>query len=229
MTKTVVIHQPDFLPYLGFFHRLLSADLYIVLDNVQFLRRGWHHRDKIKTKHGESWLTIGIQKASQDTRINKIYLNENDWKQNHLNSFYLNYKNASFYNEIIPYVEKLYDKDYDKMIDFNFASIEMLLEMFNINIKIEFESTYNLSSKSNELLIELLKSVDSNKYLSGIGAKDYFDKEIFEKAKIEVVWQDFKHPTYQQVNGHFIPYLSSIDLLFNCGITESRKILRSCR
>ena len=227
MSKIVVIHQPDFIPYLGFFHRLLDANLFIILDDVQFLRRGWHHRDIIKTKDGRKWITLGIKKTPQDTKINEIYLNDQEWKKQHLSIIEQNYKKASYFKEIFPFIENLYKQDYKKMIDMNLASIRILLELFDINIDIHFSSSYKIDTKSNQLLSDLLKKVDATHYLSGIGAKDYFNPIPFEKANIKVLWQDFKHPIYPQLHGEFIPYLSSIDLLFNCGIEKSREILRS--
>ena len=117
MRKVVVIHQPDFMPYLGFFHRLLYADEFVILDNVQFLRRGWHHRDKIKTDSGEKWLTVGVKKASQNTLIKDIILNEENWKEQHVNLIKNNYKKSKFFTEIFPYIEKLYDVKVNTMID----------------------------------------------------------------------------------------------------------------
>jgi len=227
MSKTVVIHQPDFMPYLGFFHRLLYAEIFVILDNVQFLRRGWHHRDKIKINSGEKWLTIGVKKASQNTAIKEIILNEDNWKEQHINLIKQNYKKAEYFTDIFPYIEKLYNKESNTMIDFNIASIEMLLELFDINIQKQFASKYKIKTVANELLVDILQATNATHYLSGIGAKDYFVSEPFEKANIEVIWQNFKHPIYPQLHGEFIPYLSSIDLLFNCGIEKSREILRS--
>jgi hypothetical protein len=227
MKKTVVIHQPDFIPYLGFFHRLLHADLFIILDDVQFLRRGWHHRDMIKTKDGEKWITLGIKKAPQNTKIKDIDLNNEKWQEQHLNLIKQSYLKAQYFNEIFPIIEKTYSKKYEKMMDINLALIKMLLELFNIKIEIDFASNYNVESKSNQLLADLLTEVNATHYLSGIGAKDYFESLPFEKANIEVIWQDFQHPVYPQLHGDFIPYLSSIDLFFNCGIEKSREILRS--
>jgi hypothetical protein len=227
MNKTVVIHQPDFLPYLGFFHRLLNTDLLVILDDVQFTRRGWHHRDKIKTLNGEKWLTLSIKKSSIDTNINNIHLFEDNWKNSHLNLIKQNYKKAPYFNEIFPFIKDLYSQDFNKMIEFNLYSIKMLLKLFNINIKIDYSSNYNIQTKSNELIVDLLKKVDATHYLSGLGAKDYYNPAPYNDSNIEVIWQNFKHPIYEQINGEFISYLSSIDILFNCGIKESRKILRS--
>lgn len=230
MKKTVVIHQPDFLSYLGFFHRLLHADLYIVLDDVQFVKgtsQSWMNRDKIKTVNGEQWLTVNVQKAPRDTKINEILLSDtSNWKKENLDLLRENYKKSEYFNEIFPYVEKLYSYDYEKLSDFNMASILMLMELFDIKIDIVYSSELRTTQKKSERLVELLTQVDATHYLSGIGAKDYHNNKPFENAKIEVIWQNFKHPIYPQLHGDFITYLSSIDLLFNCGIEKSREILR---
>lgn len=231
MKKTVVIHQPDFIPYLGFFHRLLYTDLFIILDDVQFVKsnNSWTHRDKIKTRSGAKWLTISVDKAFRDTPINQITISDSiDWKKQHLDLLIENYKKTPFFHEIFPYLEALYSHHFEKMMDFNIASIKMLLELFKIDIKIQYSSNLKTSKTKSERLAELLIQVEATHYLSGVGAKAYHDDEPFNKAGIEVVWQDFRHPVYPQLHGEFIPYLSSIDLLFNCGIEKSREILRSC-
>ncbi|MGJ0318160.1 WbqC family protein [Aliarcobacter cryaerophilus] len=230
MSKMVVIHQPDFLSYLGFFHRLLHADLYIVLDNVQFVSssRAWTNRDKIKTNNGEKWLTVSVNKAPRDTNINEITINyEMDWLNQNLEILKQNYKKAEFFDEIFPYIGKLYSNKFEKLVDFNMESIYILNELLGIKIDIIFSSSLVSTKTKSERLVELLEQVQATHYLSGIGAKDYHKDEPFKKANVKVLWQDFKHPVYPQLHGEFIPYLSSIDLLFNCGILKSREILRS--
>lgn len=230
--KTVVIHQPDFLPYLGFFDRLLKADLYVVLDDVQFVNNGkecWHRRDKIKTAQGEQWITVGVQKTPLGTKICDVLLNNNNnWRENNLNLLKENYKKAAFFAEIMPYMEKLYSYETDKLLDFNMQSINLLLDLLGISVDSVFASSIPTKGKSNELLVEILQSVKATDYLSGVGARSYYVPEFYSDAGINVLWQDFQHPVYPQLFGDFIPNLSSIDLLFNCGIEESRKILRGC-
>lgn len=224
----VVIHQPDFMPYLGFFDRLQKADIYVVLDNVQYVRssRGWTSRDKIKTKNGERWISVGTKKASRDTLINQILLSEeSDWRNKHLNLFWENYRKCDFYDEIIPYIRELYNFSCDRMMDFNMKSIEMLMNLLDIKIDINFASEMNVIGKNNGLIIDIVKKLGCHKYLSGIGARDYFVAELYERAGIEVIWQTFNHPIYPQQYQGFIPFLSSIDLLFNCGIEKSKTIL----
>jgi len=230
MKKIVVIHQPDFLSYIGFFHRLLYADLYIILDDVQFVKsnNSWTHRDKIKTKNTEQWLTLSVQKAQRNTHINKILLsNDIHWKVKNLNLIKENYKKSEFFEEIFPYIEKLYSNTDNKLCSFNIKSILLLLELFDIKIKMEYSSSLKTFNAKSEKIVEILTKVNATHYLSGIGAKNYHNNQPFDDANIEVLWQNFEHPIYNQINGEFIPYLSSIDLFFNCGIKKSREILRS--
>jgi hypothetical protein len=229
MRKVVTIHQPDFMSYLGFFHKLLHSDLYIALNDVQFVSgsRAWTNRDKIKTQNGEKWLTVNIHKAPRGTNINEILLNDSiNWKNNNLNLLKQNYRDSNYFYEIFPYIENLYANSFKKLSDFNMASIRMLLGLFDIKIDIEYSSNLNTTKTKSERLVEILTQVDTTHYLSGIGAKNYHVDRPFDDANIEVLWQDFNHPVYSQLHGEFIPYLSSVDLLFNCGIEKSREILR---
>lgn len=232
MKNKVVIHQPDFLSYLGFFHRLLSSDLYVVLDDVQYVKgtsQSWMNRDKIKTKNGEKWLTVSVNKAPVATLINAITINyQVDWRKHGLNVIKENYRNAAYFTEIFPYIEELFSRKFDKLIELNLFSINMLNKLFDIEIEMIYSSSLVTSQTKSERLVEILKQVEATTYLSGIGAKSYHQDKPFDESGLEVEWQNFKHPVYHQLFSEFIPYLSSIDLLFNCGIVASRKILRNC-
>jgi hypothetical protein len=227
--RTTVIHQPDFLPYLGFFHRFLIADVWVILDNVQFLRnsKSWHHRDKIKTLHGGKWLTVAIRKCSQFTPINEVLLADTDWREGHLNLVKSSYSNAPYFTEIMPHIDRLYQLKCERLVDFNLASIGMLNLLFDLSIDSVLASSLSPEGKGNELLVDLIKKVGADSYLSGVGARSYYDPLPFDKAGIKVFWQEFEPPVYPQLHGEFLPYLSSIDMLFNCGSEESCKILRS--
>jgi hypothetical protein len=230
MKKTVVIHQPDFLSYLGFFHRLLHADLYVALDDVQFVSssRSWTNRDKIKTQNGEKWLTVSVKKAPRETSINNIKLSETvDWKKENIDLLKQNYQKSKFFNEVFPYLKILYKSDFENLCCFNLASIKMLTELFDIRIDIIYSSSLKTKKTKSERLVELLTQVEATHYLSGMGAKDYHIEQPFDDANIKVIWQNYTHPVYPQLHGTFIPNLSSIDLMFNCGIEKSREILRS--
>jgi len=230
--KTAVIHQPDFLPYIGFFHRLLYCDVFIILDNAQFNRASsktcWHNRDKIKTPKGEKWLTASIKKAPLGTQINKIKLSDTlNWRKDNLNLINENYRKAKYFDEIIPHIKEIYEHETDNMSKFNLFGINKLMDMFDITTETQLASRLDCRGSSNHLLIDILQKIEADRYLSGTGAKAYLDSLAFEKAGIQVIWQEFNHPVYHQCHGEFIPFLTSFDLFFNCGITASRSILRN--
>ena len=229
MKKTVVVHQPDFLPHLGFFHKFLHSDLWVILDNVQFLpgSKSWHNRDQIKTSQGARWLTVSVQRATLGTKINEILLSENtDWRTKNLNLLKTNYRKAPYFAEIMPAVKKLYSFETNKLSEFNINGVSVILELLGISIPSIKASQLSARGKSNELLVSILTKVGATHYLSGTGAKEYFDSEPYELAGIKVVWDKFIHPVYPQLFGQFIAGLSVIDMLFNCGIDKSRKIIR---
>lgn len=228
--KTVVIHQPDFMPYLGFFHRLLHADCYVVLDSVQFLRgsRSWHHRDRIKTPEGVAWLTVPVQKAPQKSAIAQMLISyDQPWRERHLQLLERGYRNAPFYPELMPLLENLYRLKPERLAEFTLASIDLLAELFDVRRPQVMASNLQVEGTGNLLLAGILAQLGATRYLSGVGARDYFAPEPYREAGVEVIWQQFQHPVYPQQHGPFEAYLSSIDLLFNCGIEESRKLIRS--
>lgn len=228
MKKTVVIHQPEFLPYLGFFHRLLDADLLVILDHVQYRYRYFQNRNKIKTPRGEQWITVCLKKHPLDTKINEILISKDvDWKNKNLNLIRENYRYAPFFDQIFPFMKELFSYGCERLIDFNMKSIHILNDLFDTKTDIIFSSTLNPKGNKNELLVDILKKVGGTTHLSGTGAKKYYNPKPFEDNHLEVIWQSFTHPVYPQLHGDFITNLSSIDLLFNCGIEESRKKLRN--
>ena len=171
---------------------------------------------------------MSVKKCKRGTLINDVELSHNvDWKTDNLNLLQQNYYKAPYFNEIHPIIEKLYDKKHNRLIDFNVQSINMLCDLFNIKTEIIFASELGCNGAKNSLLVELLQKVKADSYLSGVGAKDYLEPEMFEKAGIKVIWQEFKHPIYPQLYDGFVPLLSSIDILYNCGIKKSREYLRS--
>lgn len=231
--KTAVIHQPDFMPHLGFFHRFLHADMYVALDHVQFVNgssKAWTHRDKIKTAQGEKWLTVSTRKAPRDTALNQIELAPDaGWRRDNLALLEQNYRAAPFYSEVMPRVEQLYARPVELLRDFNMASIEFLMDMLDVRLPWVYSSALQPAGSSNELLVDIMQKVEAKRYLSGVGARAYFDPTPFAQAGIEVIWQEFSHPVYSQQFGEFLPYLSTLDVLMNHGAQESRKILRSCK
>lgn len=228
--RVVCIHQPDFLPYLGFFHRLLATDVFVYLDDAQFLRRGsgWHNRDKIKTAAGERWLTVPVRAGRLERRICDVALSEQPhWREKHLNLLREHYRGAPFFGACYPEIEALYRAEATMMVDFNVRLLRHFYRVFGLQVDARYASDLAVPGHSNERLINLIRAVGGTHYLSGTGARAYLDETMFAAAGITVVWQRFAHPVYPQLHGAFTPGLSCIDALFNCGPAVAG-MLRSC-
>jgi len=231
VTRTVVIHQPDFLPYLGFFHRFLQADVFVVLDHVQFVRNSssaWTHRDKIKTPKGETWLSLSVKKSPLETAIKDIELSPGaSWRDQNLNLIAENYRAAPFRGSIFGEVERLYRLPVNQLAAFNLLFLDLVCGWLGIRIERVHSSALRPAGQKSEMIADLVKSLGGTHYLSGAGARAYHDQVPFDRRGIEVVWQDFRHPVYPQQFGAFIPSLSTIDALFNCGPERTAQMLRS--
>jgi hypothetical protein len=217
--KTVVIHQPDFLPWLGFFHRWKRSDLYVVLDDVQFLRRGWHHRDKIKTAAGIQWLTVPVLKKGRYRQVIRDVAIDysTGWRDKHLKTLETNYKKAHAYAYYFEKIKKIYHKKYRFLIELNLELLELMAGELEITTPFVLASDYHMTSTSSLRLVELAAAVGATCYLTGTGARDYLDEALFEPYNITVDWQQFNHPVYRQLHGDFIPGLSVLDFAMNCG------------
>jgi hypothetical protein len=224
----VCIHQPDFIPWIGFFDRLLKSHIFVILDNVQLLRRGWHNRDRIKTANGPMWLTVPImQKGRFKQLISEAEIdNTQDWRRKHLKALDFWYKKAPYFTNYFYQIEEIYNQEQQKLIELNLGLLNFLLQAFEIEVKTLFASSLGTTGRSTELMVEIVKAVEGDTYLSGAGAKDYLDEMKFKEAGLKVIWQAFEHPVYPQLHGEFIPNLSSIDFLFNCG-DKCAQILRN--
>ncbi|MCP4351315.1 MAG: WbqC family protein [Desulfobacterales bacterium] len=211
----VTIHQPDYLPWLGFFDRWQKSDLYIVLDDVQFIRRGWHHRDKIKTREGVKWLTVPVLKKGrylQDIRDVKID-NQEDWRHNHLNIMQNAYGKAPHFRPVFDSIKEILFREHKLLIDLNMDMLKYCADVLQIKTPVTFSSEFQDTSEGTERLVKLVKAVGGDIYLTGLGSKDYLDEKEFDKQGIKVTWQSFEHPIYPQLHGAFEKTLSVIDFL----------------
>jgi hypothetical protein len=217
--KKICIHQPDFAPYLGFFDRLFDCDVYIVFDDVQFLRRGWHHRDKIKTNEGPVWLTLPIKKADRSALISEIELDPDmdSWIPKQFNLLHEGYKSSPYFDRYFPALKEIYQRGHRRLIDFNMDILEYFIDELNIEIEIVKSSDLDVPGNKNEKLIGLVRAIGGEHYITGTGSTDYIDAEKFKAAGITCEVREFAHPVYPQLFGDFIPFLSCIDAFMNCG------------
>ena len=224
-------HQPNYLPYPGFFEKIARSDLFVVVDNVQFVKRGpfgWIHRNKIKKGADWDWLTIPVltkgkyEQTIQETKINS----QIPWARKHWRSLEFNYRKAPHFAEYADDVKAIYDQTWDGITDLNVAFIRQILKWLSIDVPVKISSEEGISGKSTDLVVDICKKTGANTYLSGIHGKDYLDLPKFEEAGLQVEFQDFVCPAYPQTPPEpFIPNLSILDLIFNCGPQSRRLIL----
>lgn len=210
----ITVHQPDFLPWLGFFERWHKSDLYVMLDDVQFLRQGWHHRDKIKTQGGILWLTVPvIRKGRYSQRISEVETAPGPWRRKHLATIRAAYARAPFFDRVFPLLEQVYARNHTRLLDLNSDLLELTAGLLGITAPRVSASVNNLAEKGTARLVRLCELYGADVYLTGTGARDYLDETLFAASGIKVEWQDFVHPEYPQIHGPFTPGLSVLDFL----------------
>jgi hypothetical protein len=227
----IAIHQPHFLPWLGYLHRMAHAELFILLDHVQFERRNYQNRTMIRIDDAVRWLTVPVLQRSQKERIvDKRIDNSSEgprwWGPNHYSTLRHAYRDAGFFSLYAPELKRLFDTRFSRLTDVNQAMLDFLREAFYIRTPLARSSELGVNGAKAELILNLCKAVGADTLLAGFGgSRRYLDLNEFAAAGVRVVWHDFKHPIYRQCgSAAFTPGLSALDLLFNCG-PQSRAIL----
>jgi len=217
----IAIHQPNYLPYLGFFDKMKQSDIFLIYDDAQFNKEDFQHRNRIRIYHGWKYLTVPVKKKRipiRKIRIrNELAVKGTTWQESHLKEIEDNYNATSYYALYEDRLEAIYTDKYDKLIDLNMNLINFLKDAFDIKTKIILASELGFASRSTERLVDITDSLGGDVYLSGPAGHDYLDVSLFESRGINVEFQDFKHPVYKQRYDGFIPNMSAIDALFNVG------------
>jgi len=213
----ISIHQPAYLPWLGYFEKINRSDIFIYLDTVQLEKNSYTFRNKIKTPQGSTWLTIPlITKGHTTNSIRDIKIdNSQNWKKNHLKNIFFNYKKAKFFDELYPKIELLFDEDFDLFSDLAYKHMVFWLDELNIQTKIVKSSTLDIETKKSDLILDLCSNFNANKYLSGALGKAYLNEDSFDQQNIQIEYQNYSHPVYQQLNGEFLPYMGIVDFWMN--------------
>jgi hypothetical protein len=223
----IAIHQPQFLPWLGYLDKIDRAGLFVVLDSVQFKKNEWQNRNRIRTAAGWQWVTVPVLhdfgQRIQDVRIDQ----KTDWRAKHLRALDIHYARAP-HRAALDGLRAIYGQPWERLADLNLAVIRWLLDGFGITTPLRLSSEMQLPEEPTERLIAICRAVGATSYLAGAGAKGYLDAGKFEQAGIAVEAQDFRHPVYRQCYEPFVPGLSAIDLLLTCG-GQSLHCLRSTR
>ena len=213
-------HQPNYLPWLGFFDKLKSSDLFIIEDNVQYERQGFTNRNKIMTADGVRWLSVPVEHANKSMLINEVKIankGEPQWGNRHWLTLKHSYCKAPYWSEYSDFFEETYSREWTLLIDLNMHLIKGIMQFFNIDKPLIIASSIGAQGKKNELIIAQCKAVGAEVQLAGSGGKNYINHKRFEEEGIKLVFQDFKHPVYHQTGVEFVPNLSVVDYLFCTG------------
>ena len=218
----VAIHQPQYLPWPGYFDKMIKADAFCYLDNVQYKKNEWQNRNRIKTSNGKQWITVPVEYRFPQKIMEVKINNRTDWRRKHLQTVRTCYGKSKHFKECISFFEELYAMRWDFLSELNIYCIESIRRYLGISLEnVERASQLELSDHPTDRLIDICKLLGGNTYLSGSGGRNYLDLERFHNCGVKVIFQDFDPPIYPQMYDGFQSHLSIIDLLFNCGSDRS--------
>ncbi len=226
--KTVVILQPGYLPWIGFFDQLLRCDAFVFYDDVPYDKHGWRNRNRVKAREGARWLTVPVlHKGRGMQKIHDVEIDARvPWARKHLTTLRNLYAQAAFAGRYLPELEAVLTQPWSRLVDVDIAVTLKMCEWLGIRREVLRSSEMRVEGQRSERLLDICRRLGAGTYLSGESARDYLDMGLFREAGIHVVWQEYQHPVYPQLHGPFVPYLSAIDLILNAG-ERSLEILSS--
>lgn len=223
----VGIHQPHYLPWLRYVHKIARSDVFVLLDDVQYSKNGWQNRNKIKGAQGWMYLTVPVKDAFgrliSDVGIN----NQERWREKHWNALRTNYARAPYFARYGDELGTVYAREWSMLGELALTMLDRLLSVLGVDTRIVRSSTLGIPGKGTERLVGICKALGATTYLTGdYAASNHLEVELFERAGIEVRLQAWRCPSYPQQHQQagFIPDLSIVDLLFNAG-PESLRLL----
>ncbi len=229
MNKKCAIIQSNYIPWKGYFDLINSVDEFILFDDMQYTRRDWRNRNKIKTPNGTAWLTIPVEvKGNYYLKIREMLVSSTEWNKKHWHSVVHNYSKAKFFGEYKDLFEELFLGTEEKYLSrINFRFLSAICKLLDIKTKISWSMDYKLVDGKTERLVDLCKQAGAAEYISGPAAKDYIDEELFKKEGIKLEFISYSgYPEYNQLFPPFEHAVSIIDLIFNEG-PDARKYMKS--
>lgn len=218
--KKIAILQSNYIPWKGYFDLIAAVDEFILYDDMQYTRRDWRNRNKIKTPHGTKWLTVPVKvKGKYHQAIREVEIEGSKWALVHWKTLEQNYSRAPYFKDIAAIFEPLYlKKKYTYLSAFNRELIEAVCDYMGITTKISNSWDYHLIGGKTERLVDLCIQAGGTEYISGPSAKNYIEEQFFIESGIKLSWFEYNsYPEYTQLWGEFVHGVSIIDLLSNVG------------
>ena len=226
----VAIHQPNFCPWLGYFYKIRHADLFVLLDDVQFIKRGYIHRNYVKTPQGQRWIGLPVlTKGRYDQEIREVEINPTEpWRKQILGSLRHTYAQAPHATDVLDLLGEIFTGEPTSMAQLNEQLLRAICPLLGIHTPILRSSSLpGIAGQSTERLISICQAVGAEQYLSGSGGKNYQNEAQFAAAGIELQYSQFTSPRYPQLHGEFVPNLSVLDALFCVGAAAG-DLLAAC-
>ncbi len=221
----IFVHQPEYIPWMGFFDKLARCDVFVIYDDAQYVHGGYHNRNRIRTSKGWRWITIPIV-HNHPQMIKDVRISGSEWRRDHTQLLVQNYEKAPYFETYFPLIQEALNFNHEQLIDLNLHLLKNIAEALGIKVKMIRSSEFPyIGQDKNEKLISMCKFFGSNSYLAGSGGRAYVDEESFFNANIKLQWHNYLHPTYKQQFEGFEPNMSIVDLLFNVGPRAKEVIL----
>lgn len=222
MSRTVVITQPTYLPWLGYFEQMVRADVFVFLDNVQFVPRSWHCRNRLRGPDGQPfWLSVPVAKHDRETALKDVRISSDQpqWKAKHLQSIRHNLGRTAFFPRLFPDIEAWLGGAWEFLADMNIAGIRMVAGWLGLNPEFRRASELRSEGRNIELLVSICRELGADHYYSSLGSKAYIDNdpEAFARHGIGLEYQHWPHPIYEQDGGDFVSHLAALDALCRLG------------
>lgn len=220
-------HQPNYWPYPGLIKKIMESDKFIYVTKVQFDKKSWQNRNRIKTFKDWCWITVPtLTKGKQKQNINEVMINNDiNWRKKHFESIRLNYKKAPYFDCYIDFINELYQKKWERLSELNIYITNWTLKELDIKTEILYDKDYKLQGQKNLLLIDLCRQTGASSYLSNKGSQNYVNLDVFKASNIGHYFMNYTTPEYPQQFTGFISQLSILDLLLNCGKEKTLAIL----
>ena len=229
--KKIAILQSNYIPWKGYFDLINIVDEFILYDDMQYTRRDWRNRNKIKTPQGLQWLTIPVEiKGKFFQKIKDTKITDKKWNIKHWRTISQNYSKAKYFKDYKDIFEELYlacDEEYLSQINYKF--ITTINEILEIKTKLRWSSEFEILDGQTEKLLGICKDCNADIYLSGPAAKNYFDEDLAKQENIKVEWMDYSgYKEYEQLNPPFEHGVTILDLIFNEG-DRAKEFMKSFR
>lgn len=216
---TLVVIQPSYIPWRGYFHLIQQSDIFVFYDDVQYTKQDWRNRNRIKTKNGTIWITVPVQNVRLHTLIKDVEIKKNSlWNIKHWKTIKQEYQKAPFFKIYESFFQEIYDWQWRRLADLDIFLTKEICQFLGIrHVQFYRSSELPVGGIKTDRLVSLCRWFGVNRYLSGPSARNYIEHEKFITAGIKLDYITYDYPEYPQLHGPFDPYVSIIDLLFNCG------------